>query len=89
MKGQNNCWYVTESFFTCSWRFLIPKGPSIKYVSSDGEGGGQNLPILLSKKPTKGEGGGHKIQKMGRRCSWMALNKSDQLEFKLQKIIGI
>ena len=89
VKGQNNCWYVTESFFTCSWRFLIPKGPSIKYVSSDGEGGGQNLPILLSKKLTNGEGGGHKIQKMGRRRSWMALNKSDQLEFKLEKIIGI
>ena len=33
------------------------KGPSINYVVSRGEGGGQKLPILLSKKTAKrGEG---------------------------------
>ena len=49
------------------------KGPSINDVSSEREvGGGQKPPILLSKKPTKGEGGGHKIKKMGRLRLWMA-----------------
>ena len=43
-----------------------------RLLKGGGRGGGQKLPILLSKKPTKGEGGGHKIQKMGRRCLWMA-----------------
>ena len=32
-------------------------GPSINYVVSRGEGGGQKLPILLSKKTTKREEG--------------------------------
>ena len=33
---------------------MAPKGPSINYVVSRGEGGGgQKLPILLSKKTTK------------------------------------
>ena len=31
-------------------------------------------PILLSKKVTKEEGGGHKIGKMGRRHLWMVPN---------------
>ena len=30
--------------------------------------GGQKCKNLLSKKTTKVEGGGHKIEKMGRRC---------------------
>ena len=30
--------------------------------------------IILCKKPTKGEVGGHKIQKMGRRRLWMPLS---------------
>ena len=34
--------------------------------------GGQKLPLILIKKPTKGEGGGLKIQKMGRRRLWTA-----------------
>ena len=33
---------------------------------------GQKCQNLLSKKTTKGEGGGHKIGKMGRRRLWMA-----------------
>ena len=33
-------------------------GSSINYVVSGGEGGGQKLPILLSKKTTKRRGGG-------------------------------
>ena len=37
---------------------ITGKWPSINDVSSEGEGGGQKLPILLSKKLTKGEGGG-------------------------------
>ena len=37
------------------------KGPSINYVVSRGEGGGQKLPILLSKKTTKRGGRGSKI----------------------------
>ena len=32
------------------------------------------MPILLSKKTIKGEGGGHNIGKMGRRRLWMAPN---------------
>ena len=39
-----------------------------------GREGGQKLPILLSKKTIKGEGGSHKIGKMGRRRLWMAPN---------------
>ena len=35
---------------------------------------GHKCQNLLSKKTTKGEGGGHKIGKMGRRRLWMALN---------------
>ena len=50
---------------------IFAKGPSINDVYSEGEGGGQKSPILLSKKTTKGEGG-HKIGKMGRRRLWMA-----------------
>ena len=41
------------------WAFFdkVPTVPSINYVVSRGEGGGQKLPILLSKKTTKrGEG---------------------------------
>ena len=37
-----------------------------------GRKGGQKCRNLLSKKTTKGEGGGHKIRKMGRRRLWMA-----------------
>ena len=51
---------------------MFAKGPSINDLSSEGEGGGQESPIFLSKKSTNGEGGGHKIQKMGRRRLWMA-----------------
>ena len=32
------------------------------------------MPILLGKKTIKGEGGGHKIGKMGRRRLWIAQN---------------
>ena len=35
--------------------------------------GVKKLPILLSKRLTKWEGGGHKIQKMGQHCLWMTL----------------
>ena len=38
--------------------WLLCKGPSINHVSSKGEGGGQIFWNLLSRKTTKGEGGG-------------------------------
>ena len=34
--------------------------------------GGHKCQNLLSKKTTKGEGGGHKVEKMGRRRLWIA-----------------
>ena len=36
-----------------------------------GRKGGQKCRNLLSKKTTKGEGGGHKIGKIGRPRLWM------------------
>ena len=36
-----------------------------------GREGGQKYWNLLGKNTKKGEGGGHKIGKMGRRCLWM------------------
>ena len=38
-----------------------------------GARGGQKFPILLCKKTIKGEGGGLKIGKIGRRRLWMPL----------------
>ena len=35
------------------FKIISSRGPSINYVVSRGEGGGQKLPILLSKKTTK------------------------------------
>ena len=35
-------------------------------------GGSQKYRPLRNKKLTKGEGGGHKIGKISRRCLWMA-----------------
>ena len=50
-------------------------GPTINDVSSEvREVRGQKSLILLSKKMTKGEGGGHKIGKMGRHRLWMVPN---------------
>ena len=46
------------------------KGPFTNDASLEGEG--QKLPILLIKRRTKGKKGGHKIQNMGRRPTWMA-----------------
>ena len=37
-----------------------------------GRNGGQKFRNLLSKKMTKGEGGGQKIGKMGQHCLWMS-----------------
>ena len=43
--------------------------------------GGQKCRNLLSKKTTRGEGGGHKIGKMGRRCLWIAPKIADVATF--------
>ena len=48
------------------------KGPSINYVISRGEGGGQKMPILLSKKTTKRGVGGQKLPILKRHSLWMA-----------------
>ena len=49
-------------------------GPFINYfVSVGGRGGGQKLPILLSKKTTKrGGGGGQKLPLLRRHRLWTA-----------------
>ena len=39
-----------------------------------GRGGGQKLPILLSKKTTKKGGGGQKLSILRRHSLWMAPN---------------
>ena len=54
--------------------FKSVKGPSINYVVSRGEGGGQKLPILLSKKTTKRGGGGQKLPILRRHSLWTAPN---------------
>ena len=46
-KGVGNSNYCTN------FGIGNPKGPSINYVVSRGEGGGQKLPILLSRKTNK------------------------------------
>ena len=42
--------------------------------SQGGRGGGQKLPILLSKKTTKRGGGGQKSPILRRHCLWTAPN---------------
>ena len=48
------------------------KEPSINYVVSRGEGGGQKLPLLLSEKTTKRRGGGQKLLILRRHGLWTA-----------------
>ena len=51
---------------------ILSKGPSINYVVSRGEGGGQKLPILLGKKTTKRWGGGQKSPILRQHSLWTA-----------------
>ena len=48
------------------------RGPSINYVVSVGEEGGQKLPILQSKKTTKREEGGQNFSTLRQHSLWMA-----------------
>ena len=49
----------------------MPKGPSINYVVSVGEGGSLNDDLLLNKKDDKG-GGGQKSPILRRHSLWTA-----------------
>ena len=60
---------IFSNFFEAFMRHM---GPSINYVVSRGEGGGQKLPILLSKKTTKRGGGGQKLSILRRHSLWTA-----------------
>ena len=54
------CYWKEDPADQLDWVIAAGKGPFINYVVSRGEGGGQKLPILLSKKTTK-RGRGSKI----------------------------
>ena len=63
---------------------LTNKGPSINDGSQRGEG--QNIGIYLVKRQQRGREGGHKIRKMGRRCSWMIPKQYESLFLTAGKV---
>ena len=64
---------VCMNFWTNKNKFyLVSLGSSINNASSEREGGGQKLPILLSKKTTKRGGGGQKSPILRQHSLWTA-----------------